>query len=187
MMLELDEEDLDKLAEYLTIKDEQGRAMLKIGWVVRIFFAEPWTKPVREAVSAAAEEYIQMTREHLRWARQPRTGHMHPIGTGRVKFPWEWVPQHDDEEKSWNFGFHGERETRMRAAFSSMRLVARRREADQGILKSICRSPGLPIMLGRFRGSCSTSPSAFIRSADMERSACRPHKMQMECNARCIW
>jgi hypothetical protein len=108
MNIDLDKQDLEKLSEILTIRDEQGRPMLKVGWVVRMFYADAFAKPVRETVCAIAEEYIQLMRDHLKWANHARTGHMHPIGSGRVKFPWEWIPQLDEnEEDSWSFGYHG--------------------------------------------------------------------------------
>lgn len=102
----LDEQDISKLSALLGVRDDQGRVALKIGFVSTVFFADAWTRPVREAVSAAAEEYIQAVREHLRWARRPGTGHMHPLATGRIAFPWEWMPRHEDG-KSWDFGYHG--------------------------------------------------------------------------------
>ncbi len=99
------QEDVAKIAELLTVRDDKNRAALKIGFVSTMFFKEPWTRPAREAVSAAAEEYIQTFREHLRWARHS-TGYMHPIDSGKVPFPWEWMPQLEDG-KDWDLGYHG--------------------------------------------------------------------------------
>ena len=62
MDIDLDKQDLENLSEILTIRDEQGRPMLEVGWVVRMYFAEPWTLRVREAVSAAA-----LVQEATRW------------------------------------------------------------------------------------------------------------------------
>jgi hypothetical protein len=107
MDLDLDKEDIELLSDLLTIRDEQQHAMVNIGWVVRMFFAEPWTKPVREAISVIAKEYMQLVGEHLKWTKHVRTGQMHKIGTGRVKFPWEWIPEYEDENEVWGFGYHG--------------------------------------------------------------------------------
>jgi hypothetical protein len=101
----LDSDDAD-LSQILCIRDKDGRPALRIGLLATMFIAEPWTRPVREAVADAAEEYIRQFREHLRWAQHPKTGHMHAIEKGRVPFPRDWLPQHKDT-KSWFFGFHG--------------------------------------------------------------------------------
>jgi hypothetical protein len=106
MDIDLDKEDLEKLSDILTIRDEQGRAMLKVGWVVRMFFADPWTRPVREAVSEAAEDYLELVREHLRWARKSGTGRMSPIDKKKVPSPREWLPEYEDGA-SWSVGYHG--------------------------------------------------------------------------------
>jgi hypothetical protein len=133
---DLDKQDLEKLSEILTIRDEQGRPMLKVGWVVRMYFAEPWTLRVREAVSAVAEGYIQAFREHLRWAQHPRTGRMHPIETGRVAFPWEWLPKHDDERASWNLGYHGGAHDEDASSFSISALGSEKETNGVGYLEA---------------------------------------------------
>lgn len=99
-----DSDDAD-LSQILCIRDKDGRPALRIGLLATMFITEPWTRPVREAVADAAEEYMHQFREHLRWARHPKSGHMHAIEKGRVPFPRVWLPQHADG-KSWFFGFH---------------------------------------------------------------------------------
>ncbi len=101
----LDPNDISELAKLLCIRDKDGRPALRVGLLATLFFTEPWTRPVREAVTDAAEQYLRLFRDHLRWAQSP-TAHFHPIDSGEVPFPREWLPQHEDGE-SWHFGFHG--------------------------------------------------------------------------------
>ena len=101
----LDPNDVSELAKLLCIRDKDGRPALRVGFLATLFFTEPWTRPVREAVCDAAEEYIRQFRDHLRWAESP-TSHIHAIDSGKVPFPQEWMPQHEDG-KAWQFGFHG--------------------------------------------------------------------------------
>ena len=101
----LDTEDAD-ISKIFCIRDEKGRVALRIGLVATMFLAEPWTQPVREAVTEAAEEYIRQFREHLRWAKGPNSGHVRPLDKGKVRFPRDWLPQHKDG-KTWDFGFSG--------------------------------------------------------------------------------
>jgi hypothetical protein len=101
----LDENEPD-LSKLLCIQDADGHPALKIGLLATVFFEQAWTRPVREAVTDVAESYIQEFREHLRWARHPKTANIHPINSKRVRRPREWLPQHEDG-KSWYFGFHG--------------------------------------------------------------------------------
>src|SRR5882724_890359 len=111
----LDGDDID-LSQILCIRDNDGRPALRIGLLATMFISEPWTRPVREAVADAAEDYIHHFREHLRWARHPKSGHMHAIETGRVRSPRDWLPEHPDGE-SWFFGFHGGEEERAAPEF----------------------------------------------------------------------
>lgn len=104
-MTMLEQNEVSDLAKLLCARDQDGRATLRIGLLVTMYVTEPWTRPVREAVTDAAEEYIRQFRAHFKWA-ESSTGHMHPIDRGKVPFPREWLPQHDDG-KSWFFGFHG--------------------------------------------------------------------------------
>src|SRR3954469_495416 len=101
----LDSDDAD-LSQILCLRDKDGRPALRIGLLATMFVAEPWTRPVREVVADAAEEYIRQFRAHLRWAQHPKTAHIHSIDKGRVPFPRTWLPQYEDGE-SWYFGFHG--------------------------------------------------------------------------------
>jgi Protein of unknown function (DUF3396) len=101
----LDENELD-LTKLLCIRDADGRPALRIGLVATVFFEQPWTRPVREAVTDLAESYIEEFREHLRWAQHPRTAYIHPIHSKRVRRPREWLPEHEDGS-AWEFGFHG--------------------------------------------------------------------------------
>jgi Protein of unknown function (DUF3396) len=104
-MTMLEQNEISELTKLLCLRDKDGRATLRIGLLVTMFVTEPWTRPVREAVTDAAEEYIRQFRAHLKWA-ESSTAHMHPINSGKVPFPQEWLPPLDDS-KSWHFGFHG--------------------------------------------------------------------------------
>ena len=101
----LDREDAD-ISKLFCIRDKDGRAVLRIGLVATMFFAEPWTRAVREAVADAAEAYMHEFRPHLRWARNPTTLQAHPIENGKVPFAKDWLSQKKDGE-FWGFGFHG--------------------------------------------------------------------------------
>ena len=104
-MTMLDQNDVSVLAKLLCIRDKDGRAELRIGLLATMFLADPWTRSVREAVTHAAEDYIRQFRSHLRWAVDS-TSHIHPMDSGKVLFPREWLPQHEDGQ-TWHFGFHG--------------------------------------------------------------------------------
>jgi Protein of unknown function (DUF3396) len=104
-MTTLDPNEVSELTKLLCVRDKDGHAGLRIGLLATMFVTEPWTRPVREAVTAAAEDYIHQFGDHLRWA-QSQTGHIHPVDKGVVPFPREWLPQHEDG-KEWSFGFHG--------------------------------------------------------------------------------
>ncbi len=104
-MTMLDPNDVSKLAKLLCIRDKDGRPVLRIGLLATLFFTEPWTRPVREAVTGAAEAYIRQFRDYLQWA-EDSSSYIHPIDSSKVLFPREWLPQHGDGE-SWQFGFHG--------------------------------------------------------------------------------
>jgi Protein of unknown function (DUF3396) len=101
----LDREDTD-ISKLFCIRDKDGRVALRVGLVATMFLAEPWTRPVREAVAEAAEAYLHEFRPYLRWAQSPKTLHMHPIGDGKVPSPRDWLSQKKDGE-FWDFGFHG--------------------------------------------------------------------------------
>ena len=105
-MTMLDPHDAARLADLLCIRDEHGRPALRIGLVATMFLAEGWTRPVREAVTGAAESYLTAFRPFLRWAQHPRTARLYPIDKGKVLFPRDWLPEHE-EGKSWGLGFHG--------------------------------------------------------------------------------
>lgn len=98
--------DLDELENRLIIPAPNGRPGLVIGWLATVFFENPWTRPVREAVAELGERYIQQFREHLVWAQHIKTARVYRIEKNRVPTPGQWLPQHEDGE-SWWFGFHG--------------------------------------------------------------------------------
>ncbi|MFS8065247.1 MAG: type VI immunity family protein [Byssovorax sp.] len=106
MMTLLDPNDCAALADLLCIRDKDGRPALRIGLLATMFLAEPWTRPVREAVTNAAESYLSAFRPFLRWAQHPKTSHIHAIAKGKVPSLRDWLPQHEDG-KAWHFGFHG--------------------------------------------------------------------------------
>lgn len=101
----LDENEQD-ISNILCIQTNNGRPALRIGLLSTLFFEEPWTRAVRGAVADAAEGYIQLAREHLRWTKQPKTARLYPISARRVPSPGEWLPNHKDGV-SWEFGLHG--------------------------------------------------------------------------------
>jgi hypothetical protein len=102
----LTSQDAAALADLLCIRDKDGRPALRIGLLATMFLADAWTRPVREAVTKAAESYLTAFRASLRWAQQPKTARLHAIEKGKVPFPRDWLPQHEDG-KAWSFGFHG--------------------------------------------------------------------------------
>ena len=102
----LDPHDTSELADLLCIRDKDGRPALRIGLLATMFIADAWTRPVREAVTNAAESYLSAFRPFTHWAQHPRTAHFHATEKGKVLFPREWLPQYEDG-KCWAFGFHG--------------------------------------------------------------------------------
>jgi Protein of unknown function (DUF3396) len=126
----LDGEDAD-ISRIFCIRDKDGRVALRIGLVATMFFAESWTRPVRETVVDAAEEYIRQFRPYLRWAEHPRTMHMHPIDSKKVPFPRSWLPQHEDNE-DWSFGFHGGETNEATSEFQVSAMGSNAVEKDPG-------------------------------------------------------
>ncbi|WP_437897163.1 type VI immunity family protein [Sorangium sp. So ce124] len=102
-VLDEDEQDLSSL---LCIRGNNGRAALKVGLLATMFFAEPWTRIMREAVANVAEAYIKMVGEHLRWTMQTKTARIYPLSANRVPSPGKWLPNHEDG-RAWSFGLHG--------------------------------------------------------------------------------
>jgi hypothetical protein len=102
----IDSKDAAALADLLCIRDKDGRPALRVGLLATMFLAEPLTRAVREAVTEAAETYLRAFQPFLKWAQHPKTARMHAIGKGKVPFPRDWLPQHEDG-KTWEFGFHG--------------------------------------------------------------------------------
>ena len=102
----LTSQDAAALVDLLCIRDKDGRPALRIGLLATMFLAESWTRPAREAVTEAAESYLRTFQPFLKWAKHPRTAHIHAIDKGKVPFPRDWLPQHEDG-KAWEFGFHG--------------------------------------------------------------------------------
>lgn len=105
-MTMLDQKELVELARLLTVGGEDGSPALRVGLLATLFFTDPWTKPVRDAVTDAAEEYLRRFGTHLRWAQNPNGGPYQTMSSGKVQLPRDWLPQHKDGE-SWSFGFHG--------------------------------------------------------------------------------
>lgn len=105
-MTMLDPHDAAELADLLCLRDKDGRPALRIGLVATMFLADASTRPVREAVTLAAESYLSAFQSSLKWAKHPRSAHIHAIGNGKVPSPRDWLPQHQDG-KAWEIGFHG--------------------------------------------------------------------------------
>jgi hypothetical protein len=104
-MTTLDKDDASELVKMLCVRDNNGRAELRIGLLATMFLADTWTQPVREAVTDAAEAYIRLFRDHLRWAKD-QNSYIHSIDSEKVPFPRDWLPQHEDGQE-WQLGFHG--------------------------------------------------------------------------------
>jgi len=66
----LNENEQD-LAKMLCVRDRHGQPIVKIGLLATVFFDQPWTRAVREAVTDAAEDYLRQFRPHLKWAKHP--------------------------------------------------------------------------------------------------------------------
>jgi hypothetical protein len=96
----------ENLAALICVKDNDGRIGILVGLLITVFFENPWTRTVRERVVAVAERYIEECRSHLKWAMVPNGGRFHPIDSGIVPFPRDWLPQHEEGE-AWGFAFHG--------------------------------------------------------------------------------
>ena len=105
-MTMLDQKEIVELARLLTVRGKDGSPALRVGLLATLFFADPWTRPVRDAVTDAAEEYLRQFGTHLRWAMNPNGGPYQLMSSGKVPFPRDWLPQHKDVD-SWSFGFHG--------------------------------------------------------------------------------
>lgn len=98
--------DLKALQQHLVIPGADGRPGVVIGWMATVYFENPWTRSVREAVADVAEHYIKELGANLKWAQHPKTSSVHRMSKNRVRLPSQWLSQHEDG-KSWKFGFHG--------------------------------------------------------------------------------
>lgn len=105
-MTVIDDMDQDTL-NILRVCDRKGELAVTIGPVATVFFEEPWSKEKRGIVAEVARLYMEMVGGNLRWAEHTKSSKMHPIGSGRVAPPWEWLPQRDEVEEPWWFGFKG--------------------------------------------------------------------------------
>jgi hypothetical protein len=98
------EEDVE-LARLLRVPNKEGHTALTIGLLITVFFDNQLSREKRVAVTEVAEEYIELVRDHLRWAISPKGKRENPIGSARVKSPRTWLPDHP-EGKGWEFLFH---------------------------------------------------------------------------------
>ena len=105
-MTTIDLKDVSELAKLLLIRDKEGRPALRIGLLATMYVTDPWTRPVREAVTDAAEEYIRQFGTNLRWAQGPKGPRIYRMESGQAHFLREWLPEYEDG-KGWYFGFHG--------------------------------------------------------------------------------
>jgi Protein of unknown function (DUF3396) len=110
-LLGCDETDLSQI---LCIRDKDDRPALRIGLLMTLFIPEAWTRPVREAIAEAAEEYVSQFRSYLRWSRSPEDGLAY--GMDEVPAPRDWLPQYPDGE-GWFFGFHSGEQKNAAAEF----------------------------------------------------------------------
>lgn len=60
------------------IRGDDGRPVLMVGLLATLYFDRGWTRPVREAVTELAEQYLSRFRDQLHWAEDPSTGKFHP-------------------------------------------------------------------------------------------------------------
>ncbi|MFS8065457.1 MAG: type VI immunity family protein [Byssovorax sp.] len=109
-------QDAAALADLFCVSDKDGRPALRIGLLATMFLAESWTRTVREAVTEAAESYLRAFQPFLKWAQHPNAARLHAIEKGKVPFPRDWLPQHEDG-KAWSFGFHGGETTEATSEF----------------------------------------------------------------------
>jgi hypothetical protein len=105
-MTTLDPNDISALAKLLCVRGQDGHVGMRIGLLATLFVTESWTRPVREAVTDAAEEYIRQFGPHLRWAQGPKGPRIYRMESGQAPFLRKWLPEHEDG-KAWYFGFHG--------------------------------------------------------------------------------
>ncbi|HRI65261.1 MAG TPA: DUF3396 domain-containing protein [Polyangium sp.] len=97
---------LGALNEFLTIRDAKGRTALTVGLIVTVYFENPSSQRVRQAVADIADRYIAEFHKELVWTQQPKTGRVHSIRKNRVPLPGAWIPQLSEGE-SWSLGFYG--------------------------------------------------------------------------------
>jgi hypothetical protein len=95
------------VSNLLCVRDPKGELAITVGLIVTVFFEEPWSQEKRDIVAALARQCMAMFGDKLKWAQHPTTAVMHAIDSGRVLLPWQWLPQYNDEETSWEFLFHG--------------------------------------------------------------------------------
>ncbi len=121
---------LGALGEFMTIRDDKGRTALSIGLVISVYFEQPYSEQIRQAVAEMADRYIADFRKELVWA-QHDSGRVHRIERNRVPLPGAWIPQLADEASwSWALGFYGGEEIDAASAFlvSGMGHVHRKEE-----------------------------------------------------------
>ncbi|TKD03206.1 type VI immunity family protein [Polyangium fumosum] len=104
----LPDEDLKSLSDLLCIRDTDGRPALMIGLMAYFYFREPWTRPVREAVTEIADEYLHQFEGQLKWIRDHRSDRapIYAIQKRRVALPRAWLPDNPDGQE-WGIGIHG--------------------------------------------------------------------------------
>lgn len=97
--------ELNALTEFMTIRDAKGRTAMTVGLIASVYFENPTSQHVRQAVADVAERYIAEFRKELVWA-QHDSGAIHRIDSNKVQLPNAWIPQLPDGGE-WSLGFYG--------------------------------------------------------------------------------
>jgi hypothetical protein len=97
------EQDISKI---ICVRDSSGRIVITVGLIATVFFENPWAQATRQAIIEVADSYLNAFRDHLTWARHPKTGRMYPISSTRIRHPRELL-MNSPEDESWEFAYFG--------------------------------------------------------------------------------
>ncbi len=95
---------LAAIEEQLTFTDDEG-VVLEVAVLGSVYFEQPHTRAVREAVVDCCEDYFRRFGEHLRWALDPEMNQMERFGQGEASRPRMWVTDVPEKE-GWSVHYH---------------------------------------------------------------------------------
>jgi hypothetical protein len=95
------------VADKFSIEDKK-LSVLKIGWILTLYFEKSYSMELRNSIAECFEEYIEICKENIRWVAHPKSYTWKRLAKEEVPTPTEWFEsQKLDENDGWEFFYHG--------------------------------------------------------------------------------